>query len=273
MSSRSSGRKGLYAFDMNGRPVWKKDLGVLNTGAYDLPEYEWGTASSPIIYKNLVIVQCDTQSESFVMASDVKTGKTVWKTVAQGAAVVGHADGVSAERGGAAELVTNASNFIRGYDPDTGAERWRLGGSSKITAPTPIFSKDLVIVASGRAPERPIFAIKPGGSGDITPAADAALERARRVAQDRERLVHADAPHLRRHPLRARQRRVSSTPTIWRPALRSTASASSTAAAASARRRSLLTDGSTCRARTATSSSCGAGGRSSCWRRTRWENR
>ncbi len=75
------GSQGLYAFDMDGRPVWQKDLGVLNTGAYDLPEYEWGTASSPIIYKNLVIVQCDTQGESFVMASDVKTGKTVWKTV------------------------------------------------------------------------------------------------------------------------------------------------------------------------------------------------
>ena len=75
------GSQGLYAFDMNGRRVWQKDLGVLNTGAYDLPEYEWGTASSPIIYKDLVIVQCDTQNESFVMASNVKTGKTVWKTV------------------------------------------------------------------------------------------------------------------------------------------------------------------------------------------------
>ena len=91
------GSQGLYAFDMNGRPVWKKDLGVLNTGAYDLPEYQWGTASSPIIYKNLVIVQCDTQGESFVMASDVKTGEDGVEDGARGAAVVGHADGVSAE--------------------------------------------------------------------------------------------------------------------------------------------------------------------------------
>ena len=61
--------------------------------------------------------------------------------------------------GGRPEIVTNASNFVRGYDPETGRELWRLGGSSKITAPTPIFTKELVIVASGRAPERPIFAI------------------------------------------------------------------------------------------------------------------
>ena len=166
------GSQGLYALDMNGKKAWSKDLGVLNTGAYDLPEYEWGTASSPIVYKDLVIVQCDTQNESFVMASDIKTGKTVWKTIRKELPSWGTPTIFRPEQG-APELVTNASNFIRGYDPDTGAEKWHLGGSSKITAPTPTFARNLVIVASGRAPERPIFAIKPGGSGDITPAAGA----------------------------------------------------------------------------------------------------
>jgi outer membrane protein assembly factor BamB len=67
-----------------------------------------------------------------------------------------------------AELVTNASKFIRGYDPRTGKELWRLGGSSKITAPTPIFADGLFVIASGRAPERPIFVVRPGGRGDLT---------------------------------------------------------------------------------------------------------
>jgi len=124
-----------------------------------------------------VIVQCDTQKESFVMAMDIRTGKTVWKTLRQelpswGTPTV-FVPRNGAKPGASPELVTNASNFIRGYDPETGAERWRLGGSSKITAPTPIISDDLVIVASGRAPERPIFAIRPGGVGDITPTGDA----------------------------------------------------------------------------------------------------
>jgi outer membrane protein assembly factor BamB len=66
------------------------------------------------------------------------------------------------------ELVTNAANYIRGYDPRTGTELWKLGGSSKITAPTPFTANNLIIVASGRAPERPIFAIKPGSRGDLT---------------------------------------------------------------------------------------------------------
>jgi outer membrane protein assembly factor BamB len=166
------GSQGLYAFDMNGNPVWQKDLGVLNAGAYDLPDYEWGTASSPIIYKDSVIVQCDTQDESFILAADLKTGKTIWKTTRQELPSWGTPT-VVVPSDGAPELVANASNYIRGYDPATGAERWRLGGSSKITAPTPIFSRNVIVVASGRAPERPIFAIRPGGSGDITPAADA----------------------------------------------------------------------------------------------------
>ena len=163
------GSQGLYAFDMAGKPRWRKDLGVLNTGAYDLPEYEWGTASSPVIYKDLVIVQCDTQDESFVLAADIRTGRTVWKTVRTELPSWGTPTVVPARAGRPAELVTNASNYIRGYDPDTGEERWRLGGSSKITAPTPVFSDDLIVVASGRAPERPIFAIRPGARGDITP--------------------------------------------------------------------------------------------------------
>jgi hypothetical protein len=167
------GSQGLYAFDAGGKQKWRVDLGILNVGAYDLPEYEWGTASSPIIYKNMVIVQCDQQSGSFLLAVDVETGKQRWRTDREELPSWGTPNVYVPEGGGAPELITNASNFVRGYDPATGKELWRLGGSSKITAPTPIFGKGLMIVASGRAPERPIFAIRPGGKGDITPKGDA----------------------------------------------------------------------------------------------------
>ena len=144
-----------------------------------MPEYEWGTASSPIIYNGLVIVQCDTQKDSFLIGARHRAPARRCGRRRGRAAVVGHADRLSsASRRSARELVTNASNFIRGYDPDTGEELWRLGGSSKITAPTPVFADDLIIVASGRAPERPIFAIRPGGQGDITPAGGRDVERA-----------------------------------------------------------------------------------------------
>ena len=160
------GSQGLYAYDTQGRLVWKKDLGVMNAGAYDAPDYEWGTASSPIIYKNLVIVQCDQQKDSFLLAADIKTGKTVWRVSRDELPSWGTPTVYPGKE--RVELITNASNFIRGYDPETGREIWRLGGSSKITAPTPVFSDGLIVVASGRRPEAPIFVIRAGASGDIT---------------------------------------------------------------------------------------------------------
>ena len=164
------GSEGIHAFDVDGAPLWQVDLGRVDMGAYDIPSYEWGPASSPIIWNGLVILQCDTQTDSFVLALNVETGETVWKTSRNEIPSWGTPT-VSATASGP-ELVTNASNFIRGYDARTGLELWRLAGSSKITAPTPIFADDLIVVASGRAPERPIFAVKPGSRGDLTLARD-----------------------------------------------------------------------------------------------------
>ena len=59
----SFGSEGLYAYDFDGKLLWKKDLGVLNSGWFFDPDYEWGIGSSPIIYKNMVIVQCDIQQQ------------------------------------------------------------------------------------------------------------------------------------------------------------------------------------------------------------------
>ena len=162
----SFGSQGLYAFDLNGRPAWKKDLGRMDIGAYDVPDYEWGPASSPIIYKNLVIVQVDQQKGSFLIALDLKNGETVWKSDRDELPSWGTPTIYPGKD--RVELITNGSNLIRGYNPETGKELWRLGGSSKITAPTPVFSNGLIVVASGRRPEMPIFVIRAGASGDIT---------------------------------------------------------------------------------------------------------
>ena len=160
------GSQGVYAYDVNGGLRWSVDLGRVDMGAYDIPSIEWGPASSPIIWNGLVIVQCDTQADSFLLALDGATGKTVWKTDRKELPSWGTPTIVTTPAG--PELITNASNFVRGYDPKTGKELWQLGGSSKITAPTPIFANGLHIIASGRAPERPVFAVKPGARGDLT---------------------------------------------------------------------------------------------------------
>ena len=160
------GSQGVHAYDVNGGPLWKVDLGRLNLGAYDIPTYEWGPASSPIIWNGLVILQCDTQDDAFLLALKAETGEIAWRTPRDELPSWGTPTVVTS--GERPELITNASNFIRGYDPRTGAELWRLAGSSKITMPTPIAADDLFVVASGRGPERPIFVMRPGARGDVT---------------------------------------------------------------------------------------------------------
>jgi outer membrane protein assembly factor BamB len=160
------GSQGVHAYDVNGRFLWKVDLGRIDLGAYDIPTFEWGSASSPIIWNGLVILQCDTQTDSFLLALDGSTGKTVWKTDRDEIPSWGTPTVAMTSAG--PELVANASNYIRGYDPRTGKELWRLGRSSKITAPTPIFAEGVFVVASGRGPERPIFVVKSNARGDLT---------------------------------------------------------------------------------------------------------
>lgn len=160
------GSEGLYAYDFNGKQIWKQDLGVLDAGWFYDVDYQWEYGSSPIIYKNLVIVQADIQKNSFIAAYDLKTGKEVWKTSRE--EIPSWGSPTVYEGKGRAELITVGPKAIRGYDPMTGKEFWQLGPMSEITTPTPFVANDLIYVTSGYRPVQPIYAIRPGGNGDLT---------------------------------------------------------------------------------------------------------
>jgi outer membrane protein assembly factor BamB len=162
----SFGSEGLYAYDFDGKLLWTRDLGTLNAGWFYDPDYEWGIASSPIIWKNSVIVQCDIQKNSYIAAFDVATGSPQWRTARE--EIPSWSTPTVYERDGRTELVTQATGFTRGYDPATGKELWRLSGNSEIAIPTPIVGPNLIIVTNGYTPIQPIYAIKPGATGDIT---------------------------------------------------------------------------------------------------------
>lgn len=160
------GSEGLFAYDLQGKLLWKQDLGILDSGWFYDPDYQWEHGSSPIIYKNLVIVQADIQKNSFIAAYDLKTGKMVWKTIRE--EIPSWGTPTVYEGTNHAELVTNGSRAIRAYDPVTGKELWRLSPNSEVTAPTPFVAHDLIFVTSGYAPIQPIYAIRPGATGDIS---------------------------------------------------------------------------------------------------------
>jgi outer membrane protein assembly factor BamB len=162
----SFGSEGLYAYDFDGKLLWQKNLGVLNAGWFFDPDYEWGFGSSPIIYKNMVILQCDIQRDSFIAAFDTDTGKEIWRTGRE--EIPSWSTPTIFEVNGKAELVTQATTFTRGYDPMTGKELWKYSGNSEIAIPTPIVGPGVVVITNGYRGVQPIVALKPGATGDIT---------------------------------------------------------------------------------------------------------
>ena len=161
------GSEGLFAFDLNGKQKWRTDLGIMDVGLVDDPRMQWGPASSPVIMGDLVLVQNDRHKESFLAAYDINTGRERWRTTHD--EYPSWATPAVVRFGNRTEIVTNSGKFIRGFDPATGKELWRLSDNqTQVKVPTPVVANDLVIVTGGYPPGgRPLYAIRPGGSGEI----------------------------------------------------------------------------------------------------------
>jgi len=154
------GTEGLYAYDFNGKLAWKAELGKLGTVGM-------GTGTSPILYENLVIVQCDEENgeASFIVGLDKKTGKEVWRTPRK--VQVSWSTPLLVRTPKRAELITSGTEFVISYDPATGKELWRHKGVESNAIPSPVANNDMVFLVAG-FPAKIAMAIKLGGSGDLT---------------------------------------------------------------------------------------------------------
>jgi outer membrane protein assembly factor BamB len=160
------GPEGLYCYDFQGKLLWKRDLSSIDSSFAMDQEYEWGFGSSPIIHDGLVILQCDLSHDSFIAAYRLDDGSRAWSTPRD--EIPSWSSPVVWRHGDTAELITNASQYARAYDPATGKELWRLAKKSEVTIPAPVIGRDVVYITSGNRPIQPIFAVKPGARGDIS---------------------------------------------------------------------------------------------------------
>lgn len=166
------GSEGLYTYDMNGKLVWKKDLGVLDSGFYMVPAAQWEFASSPIIHEGVIIIQADVQKDSFLGAFDVKTGKELWRTPR--ADVPTFSTPTIHQFGGQTQILVNGWRHSGAYDFKTGKEIWRIknvGGD--IPTPVPVVGLGMVFMTSAHGNGQPLYAVRETATGDITLAADA----------------------------------------------------------------------------------------------------
>lgn len=157
----SFGSAGLYCFDLEGKKLWSRDL-----GSYEVVG-GFGTGSSPVLDGDRLFVQWDNEQHSFLLALDKKTGQELW-----------HAD--RAEKSGwstpfvwrtpdRTELVVCGGDRVKSYDPATGKVLWELGGMTGSFRSSPVAGDGLLFIGTGGpVGDRPLVAIRPGASGDIT---------------------------------------------------------------------------------------------------------
>ncbi|MEM7587926.1 MAG: PQQ-binding-like beta-propeller repeat protein [Acidobacteriota bacterium] len=159
------GSEGLYCYDLEGNQLWYKPFGVLASGWFFDSTYEWGFSSSPILHDGKVITQIDVDKGSFIAAYDLATGKELWKTERDEIPTWGTP--VVLPAAGGDEIITNGTT-IRGYHAENGKELWRLAPNSEVTVASPVVTDGVAYVTGGYPPVRPIYAIRPGGRGDLT---------------------------------------------------------------------------------------------------------
>lgn len=150
-------KTGVFGFDHSGKQLWKAKVGDKLNG--------WGSATSPVLYKDYLIVNASIESDSLV-ALDKKTGKEVWRANVSNESW--HAPVFVTAPDGSTEVVAAKNGRVLGFNADTGEALWTVKtGIPWYMCPTPVVQDGIVYVIGGRTPNGAL-AIRPGGRGDVT---------------------------------------------------------------------------------------------------------
>lgn len=157
------GNAGVVCCDFDGKLLWHRRLGNF--------ESELGLATSPILHDGSVLLVCDHDGnrfrsfDSFLIALDLKTGQTRWKTDRPDL-YRSWSTPIVIPAGDRRELIVCAQDELRGYDPATGRPLWHVAGMTGWVTPSPVFGAGMIFATSGK--DGPTLAIRPGGRGDVT---------------------------------------------------------------------------------------------------------
>jgi outer membrane protein assembly factor BamB len=165
------GSEGLYAYSLDGELLWKKDLGVLDMAPWDDRGLSWGFASSPALFEDTVVVQCDAKKDPFAAAFSAFNGEQIWRVPRSEVSLGSWATPGIIRAAGRPQVVLNAYPYIVSYDFRSGKELWRLRSGGDIPVPVPFLADGLIYVANAHGGKAPLYAIRSDASGDITPPA------------------------------------------------------------------------------------------------------
>jgi outer membrane protein assembly factor BamB len=148
------GTSGVRAYDLEGKELWHTSVGSGTNG--------WGTATSPVLFQDLVIVNASVESKSLV-ALNKHDGKVAW--AAKGMSQSWNTP-LLVNVAGRQELVVSVSGRLLGFDPQTGGELWRCAGITDYVCPSVVAKEGVVYAIGARA--NTALAVKAGGKGDVS---------------------------------------------------------------------------------------------------------
>jgi outer membrane protein assembly factor BamB len=151
----------MVALDMKGKVVWQKHL-AKEYGAYGIT---WGHSSSPTVYADSLILQCDHDPASYLLALDKRTGKQLWKAD-RGKGLRSYSTPIVVKGPSGDELIVNSSQRLEGYDPKTGERLWFYEEPNQFPIHVPSFGNGVIFMSRGYR-SGPYMAIRPGARGDI----------------------------------------------------------------------------------------------------------
>ncbi|MEO8351475.1 MAG: PQQ-binding-like beta-propeller repeat protein, partial [Chthoniobacteraceae bacterium] len=185
------GSHGLYCLDFEGKVVWEKDLGDMET------KHAHGEGSSPALFDNTLIVNWDHEGPSFVVALDKRTGEQLWKVDRD--EPTSWSTPYILQHEGKTQVVIAAANRIRAYDLKDGKVLWECGGLSHNVVASPV-SENGIVVAGSSYEKQAILGIRlAGSSGDITGTDQVAWIRFRDTSYVPSLLLHKGLVYYLRH--------------------------------------------------------------------------
>jgi outer membrane protein assembly factor BamB len=154
------GSRGIFCYDLDGKLIWEKDLGVRLR-----MRNEFGEGTAVVVHGDTLILNFDQETDSFIVALNKSNGKELWRTKRD--EVSTWATPLVVEHGGRKQVVVNATGKIRSYDLQTGKAIWECAGLGLNAIPAPLHHDGLVYAMTGHRDPK-LLAIKLGKEGDLT---------------------------------------------------------------------------------------------------------
>ena len=160
------GSEGIYCYDLDGRLLWKRDLGIINISKYGIG---WGFASSPAVHDDRIAIVCDDPEAPYLAVLNLNDGQEIWRQSRKGICDRNWSTPLIHKTDDVTQIVVNGWPWMVSYDLNDGKVLWRIKGGGDNPVPSPFVANGWIYITNAHGGPAPIYVVKPGATGDLVP--------------------------------------------------------------------------------------------------------